>query len=791
MNSRRVAQGSARRSAFVAIPRPRRPLVGVGLVFLAGVATGLVLSPAHLLAGALSFAAAGCSIAIPRRRRLTALLLFSSVFLAGWFRCGLALHPPGRPALSQLMARDAETILVAGRIANDPYFVPDLSGTGGGTWRFRLALEYADRTGEAVAVAGPAHCRWSDAPAKSAVSYGDVLEIDGIVRRRAALGAGFPTRISVHATGEEAVRTLSENAGNVVVAACYAGREYFAGRLARGIGAYPDHLAILHALLLGYNQGMPDALHETFSLTGTLHVFAISGLHVGVVAGLLCVVLRVLMIPRHRWIFVLAPLLVVYTLATGMRPSAIRACVMALAFWSAGMADRKPDAPTALAVSAILILAFDPLQLASMGFILSFSVVTGILILFPVFYRPRAEIFPDDPYLLPQRSPFKGLVRSGVRWVWGLAAISLACWLVSFPLTARFFNIFSPVALVGNLFVVPLTFVVVLTGFLSMVTGLMSGWIAEVFNHANIVFVDLLLRIVGVMADVPAGHLFVRSPSWMWIAGWYSVVLAFASLGNRCRWLAAGCTTILLGGWLGAGALRAPAIHALNRNGLLSVNVTKGMRMPLLCDPGSSARGGALTTLLRGWGINRIGVLAISHVTFARAGIVPELLARHRVEEIRFARLDGEQQLLGQILAAAAARGVRVTQLMEGDGRRMSRSMRWDVLSPGLEDPVAKTPCVLQITHGSSGIWFVTDLSPSGAYALTREFPDAQAWAVVEGAVSGRGWRMDFFLKSTGAAYVVTPEQFSEPRPAVPNVPIMEVIAGERVTLSPPLSLLR
>jgi competence protein ComEC len=425
-----------------------------------------------------------------------------------------------------------------------------------------------------------------------------------------------------------------------------------------------------------------------------------------------------------------------------------------------------------------------------MGFILSFSVVTGILLLIPIFYRPTTEVLPVDPYLPRANSFIRELVRGSIRWIWALAAVSLACWMVSFPLTAHFFNVFSPVALIGNLFVVPITFVVVVTGFLSMVTGLLNGWVSEVFNHANVVFVEVLLRIVGIMADVRGGHLFVRSPPWIWIVSYYLLLVGFVGLRDRRRGLPATLAFALVAGWLFAGAFAGVAgVRVLNRNGALSVDLEQGRGMPLLFDPGSRKRSHNLLSALKKRGINRIGVIVLSKAIHSRAGVVPALLERCRVGEVMFARLDGDSDLLEEILVAAHARRVKVSQLMRGSGARVTSTARWEVLSPGIEDDVHDAPCVLRILYKDIPLLVVSDLSPGAAYHLTRLPSDLRASAVVEGAYSFRGVHTDFFLDSVGPSLLLSPERFvarsASEMEVFRNVELVEVIEGESVMLIP------
>ena len=79
-----------------------------------------------------------------------------------------------------------------------------------------------------------------------------------------------------------------------------------------------------------------------------------------VVAAVITVLLSACGIPRTRWILFVGPLLIAYTVMTGLQASAVRACIMALVFWSAPLLGRKADIYTALAASAVLLLAITP-----------------------------------------------------------------------------------------------------------------------------------------------------------------------------------------------------------------------------------------------------------------------------------------------------------------------------------------------------------------------------------------------------------------------------------------------
>ena len=93
--------------------------------------------------------------------------------------------------------------------------------------------------------------------------------------------------------------------------------------------------------------------------------------------AILIAILGMFRVSSVYWGLFLAPLLCMYTFATGMQTSAVRACIMAMIYWGAPLLGRKADSLTALCVSALLIVGAVPTQLLDKGFILSFVCVLG------------------------------------------------------------------------------------------------------------------------------------------------------------------------------------------------------------------------------------------------------------------------------------------------------------------------------------------------------------------------------------------------------------------------------
>jgi len=281
-------------------------------------------------------------------------------------------------------------------------------------------------------------------------------------------------------------------------------REAAAQTLSNGIESHSAQRAVYKALLLGYRKAIPPEIHQRFKRTGTLHIFAISGLHVGIVGLLITIVLKTIGIPRDRWGLWLLPLLLAYVVATGMKSSALRALAMAAVYFLSPLFRRKPDVPVSIAFAVLLLLFFKPLEIRSAGFIFSFTVVSFIVMVFAGV--PKGFVFHGA-----------GWVRAIRAYVASLGITSVAAFIASVPVTALFFGSFATVSLFANLIVVPLTFCIVLSGWLSIILPVAS----EIFNHAALVFINGLLGTAGALAGLPGAHVHMPPPPLTALLFWY------------------------------------------------------------------------------------------------------------------------------------------------------------------------------------------------------------------------------------------------------------------------------
>ena len=265
--------------------------------------------------------------------------------------------------------------------------------------------------------------------------------------------------------------------------------------------------ALLEALMIGVREDVPPDLHDGFARTGSLHILALSGLHVTVLYG---VVAGLLWFMRTRWQRFLAASLVLllYQFLAGFMPSLLRATVMIVLGGCAALLDRDAEPLNVLALSGIVLLLIDPFQAFTLSFQLSFLALAGILAIGTLMQRPLASRLP--------------------RFLLLAFAMSAGAQAATLPLVIARFGTYYPSGLVAGLVLVPLTTGYLWAGLawipLSLVPWpLLHDLCAKLFGA----FYDVIRFSAHVFAQVPG---FVFDPSVVpWLAGGAALAAAAAA----------------------------------------------------------------------------------------------------------------------------------------------------------------------------------------------------------------------------------------------------------------------
>lgn len=336
---------------------------------------------------------------------------------------------------------------------------------------------------------------------KKNFNYGQELVVEGRVSRPAVFGGvsarGFRDylyRKNIYLVIHPSATGVSSNSG------CRHG--FPVRRLALQVKAKIERLicahmgelpaAVLDAMLLGEKRFIPRRVYDSMVSTGTVHILVVSGFNVGIVAFIISYLLKLMHLRAAARILVSALLLIFYCLMSGASNPVLRATIMAEALLFSRLIKREAGIFNPLGLSALLILLFSPKQLFDPGFQLSFASVFSIASLYP---RLKTLFGIESIKMKPGKYLLEALL------------VSFSAWIGTAVLVLYYFRIFSAVAIIANLFIVPLAGLITLCGLSFILAELILPSLAAYFASSSELLILLLLKINSLISNLPFAYI--------------------------------------------------------------------------------------------------------------------------------------------------------------------------------------------------------------------------------------------------------------------------------------------
>ena len=508
--------------------------------------------------------------------------------------------------------------------------------------------------------------------------------------------------------------------------------------LQRDLPEQDNSLRLMWAMTLGWRPGLTDDVSEPFMRSGTMHIFAISGLHVALISGILVALLRVVRVPRTWCCLIVIPILWFYTAATGWQASAVRSTVMMTIIIAGWALKRPPDLLNSLGASAFIILIFDPQQLFQASFQLSFFVVLSLGLLIPPFEKLRQKLMRHDPLLPDELRPrWKRFVDVPLRFLALSLVTSLAAWLGSLPLVALYFHLLTPVSLLANMLIVPLSSLALMANLGSLLCAAVAPFLTGIFNHAGWFFMREMVVASEWFANAPGAFIYVREPSVLECVLYYALVFGTVTAWFfiiKRKWIPIVFAVFLIaaGIWHWNSNRNLWRVTVIPLSGGESVFVDGPANSDtLLIDCGNESAAHYVTIpFLHAQGVNALPAMVLTHGDLKNVGATTNIIEDFAPKKVLMSPVrfrSHTYRVLSEWLESTK---------MRQEIKRDDSVGTWSVLHPAAGEKFSQAddgPVVLRGKVGGVSFLLLSDLSRHGQELLLERTPDLKADVVIAG----------------------------------------------------------
>jgi competence protein ComEC len=501
------------------------------------------------------------------------------------------------------------------------------------------------------------------------------------------------------------------------------------------------------ALVLGQRDQVEWSMQESLLETGTIHMLAISGMHIEMVAVSVFFTCLVLKLPRRLTLSVIMVVVVSYSLLCGGNPPVARAAIVVVTLCLCGWNYKTTRPMNLLGLAGSVILLYRPTYWLEIGTQLSFLAVMVL-----IWLRPNVEM------LSQTKASFDSLLAESHPW-WQrcLTYLVTTCreflvssfwvWWLTAPLVLYRFHLLSPIAVVLNLILWLPLLLALLSGLALLVVSWLGPWAGYPvgwFCGLNLAITDWIVRQA---AEIPGGHFWIHGPSLRWLFVFYVVLIACVAIFGfsryQKRWLLSGSllwmSSVVLPFWISKYEWMPQAWKTPSNNLLTITFIDVGhgtcvlMRTPggqtWLYDAGRMGNAQrsyqGIADVLWHDQVTHLDGIFLSHADSDHYNAIPGLMKRFRIGKLVTTRptFYSSNDHLQEILAVARARDVELIEVNIEDTLSIDQ-VKCSFLHPPI-DPVtgnnnANSLCVW-LEYAGQRILLPGDLEKAGLRALTAQ----------------------------------------------------------------------
>ncbi|NLK51501.1 MAG: DNA internalization-related competence protein ComEC/Rec2 [Syntrophomonadaceae bacterium] len=575
--------------------------------------------------------------------------------------------------------------------------------------------------------------------------YGDILRVHGKLELPSGPGnpgefdypaylqrQGINTLMSVRPS---AVERLAVRQGNLLRHGVFSLKAKVEAKLQKVLP--PEQLSIISALLFGDQAGLSLEEREKYQRTGLIHIFSVSGFHIGFVLLLALFLGRLFRLSSGPNFFLALGMMLFFTAMAGFAVPAVRAVLMASLGLAGRLWQRESDLVNTLALAALVLLIGNPLFLFDVGFQLSVLATWGIVYLYPRLDSQFGDKLPFGRSVI---------------------LVPLGAQLGILPLVVYHFNLLSLISLLANVLLAGLVGAVILLAFLAFPLVFLFPLGAGMVFLAAGALASLLAFGVNLLNQIPGAAVYIARPSLFVVAVYYIGIIIWGENGltllrkwGQKYWLQfssrlslrntsgkVGVCLLLL--WLllaiGWWANNKPPLRItfldVGQGDCILIQTPAGKRM--LIDGGGKPEFSNSTfdvgqqivvPFLRREGINRLDLVVNTHPDADHVQGLNAVLEAIPVSLVMVAPVPEPPPALQQFYETVSRQKIPVIEAKRGMQIELDPAVCIKVLHPsiwcsGTRSDLNNNSVVLRITHGDNSVLLTGDLEEEGIRDLLQ-----------------------------------------------------------------------
>ncbi|MCL1971658.1 MAG: ComEC family competence protein [Endomicrobia bacterium] len=451
------------------------------------------------------------------KRPAITIFLFYAAFLI--FINAIGIFSPQKQSFLYHFTQYNKPVSIEGRVISSPEKIRD-------SQRFILKADKINdfKVNEKILVNSPPGYK---------IAYGDIINIEGKISKpkRADFSLVFDysrylARLGIYTVFNVYSFEYIESKPNPVKKFALAFRHDIIKKIAHYFKkAYAD---ILKSVIIGDKTSLDYQTKGNFVDSGLMHILIVSGLHVGFVAGMILIIFKFCGLSLRKASLLSIPFVFLYALATGANPPALRAAIMFSSVLIALALDREPLVYNSFALSALLILIFQPQQLFTASFQMSYAATIGIV----YFYR---HVF----------GMFQNIKNSILKFFCGVFSVTVSAQIFLIPICMYYFGRVSLISFFSNIIVVPLVGIIIPLGFFFYFFTFIFSYIALAVS----IIVSILLHYIISVANISASFWFsaaaVAKPALSQLILFYAFFFFITYFKDKRRFIFSGICILI------------------------------------------------------------------------------------------------------------------------------------------------------------------------------------------------------------------------------------------------------